>query len=130
MSNIITGQAHDAHEPTQRASSSIDNPMVVGEINSLLNRELSDGLIMDVHAGIQKIRKCLYRFGLDMPVMYDFDQEGDEITFDLKQYDNENLIIYLYVIYYITDEGYYDFYAQVGDEDTINSLVSEDENED
>jgi hypothetical protein len=65
-----------------------------------------------------------------MPVMYDFDQEGDEITFDLKQYDNENLIIYLYVIYYITDEGYYDFYAQVGDEDTINSLVSEDENED
>ena len=71
MSNIITGQAHDAHEPTDRASSSIDNPIIVGEINSLLNRELSDGLIMDVHAGIQKIRKCLYRFGLDMPVMYD-----------------------------------------------------------
>lgn len=130
MSHIISGQAHDAHEPSNRASSSIDNPIVIGEINSLLSRELSDGLVVDVLAGIQKIQKCLFRFGLTMPVMYDFDRDGDEITFDLRQYDNEDHIIFLYLLYYITDEGYYDFYAQVGDEDTINTLTSEDEEED
>jgi hypothetical protein len=130
MSHIISGQAHDAHEPSNRASSSIDNPIVIGEINSLLSRELSDGLVVDVLAGIQKIQKCLFRFGLTMPVMYDFDRDGDEITFDLRQYDNEDHIIFLYLLYYITDEGYYDFYAQVGDEDTINSLTSGDEEED
>jgi hypothetical protein len=63
---------------------------------------------------------------MDMPALYDLDPEGDEITFDLNQYDNPDVTIYLYVLYYIADEGYYDFYAQVGDEETIDSLASEE----
>jgi hypothetical protein len=33
----------------------------------------------------------------------------------------------LYVIYYLTDEGYYDFYAEVGDEERMEELTSDDE---
>jgi hypothetical protein len=124
--NIEPSQAEEAHEPTQRASSSVINPVIQVEINSMLDRELLDGYIQNPQAGIQKIRKVIHRFGMDMPALYDLDPEGDEITFDLNQYDNPDVTIYLYVLYYIADEGYYDFYAQVGDEETIDKLASEE----
>jgi hypothetical protein len=124
--NIEPGQAEEAHEPTQRASSSVLNPAIQVEINSMLDRELVEYPIQNAQAGIQKIRKVIHRFGMDMPALYDLDPEGDEITFDLNQYDNPDVTIYLYVLYYITDEGYYDFYAQVGDEETIDKLASEE----
>ena len=124
--NIEPGQAEEAHEPTQRASSSVLNPAIQVEINSMLDKELVEYPIQNAQAGIQKIRKVIHRFGMDMPALYDLDPEGDEITFDLNQYDNPDVTIYLYVLYYITDEGYYDFYAQVGDEETIDKLASEE----
>jgi hypothetical protein len=124
--NIDPGQAEEAHEPTQRASSSVLNPAIQVEINSMLDRELAEYPIQNAQAGIQKIRKVIHRFGMDMPALYDLDPEGDEITFDLNQYDNPDVTIYLYVLYYIADEGYYDFYAQVGDEETIDKLASEE----
>lgn len=127
--NIDPGQAEEAHEPSQRASSSVLNPHIQSEINSLLYRELNEFPVSNAQAGIQKIRKTLHRFGLDMPALYDLDPEGDEITFDLNQYDNPDVVIYLYVLYAITDDGYYDFYAQVGDEETIDNLVSEEDDE-
>ena len=127
--NIEAGQAEEAHEPSQRASSSVLNPHTQSEINSLLYRELNEFPVANVQAGIQKIRKTLHRFGLDMPALYDLDPEGDEITFDLNQYDNPDVVIYLYVLYAIADDGYYEFYAQVGDEETIDNLVSEEDDE-
>ena len=124
--NIEPSQAEAAHEPTQRASSSVLKPAIQAEINSMLDKELMDGFIQNSQAGIQKIRKVIHRFGMDMPALYDLDPEGDEITFDLNQYDNPDVTIYLYVLYYIADEGYYDFYAQVGDEESIDKLASEE----
>ena len=120
--NIEPSQAEAAHEPTQRASSSVLNPAIQAEINSMLDKELMDGFIQNPQAGIQKIRKVIHRFGMDMPALYDLDPEGDEITFDLNQYDNPDVTIYLYVLYYIA----YDFYAQVGDEESIDKLASEE----
>ena len=127
--NIDFGQAEEAHEPSQRASSSVLNPHIQSEINSLLYRELNEFPVSNAQSGIQKIRKTLHRFGLDMPALYDLDPEGDEITFDLNQYDNPDVMIYLYVLYAIADDGYYEFYAQVGDEETIDNLVSEEDDE-
>lgn len=127
--NIDPGQAEEAHEPSQRASSSVLNPHIQSEINSLLYRELNEFPVSNAQSGIQKIRKTLHRFGLDMPALYDLDPEGDEITFDLNQYDNPDVMIYLYVLYAIADDGYYEFYAQVGDEETIDNLVSEEDDE-
>jgi hypothetical protein len=123
--DIKPGQAEDAHQPTGEASSAVSNPVVVSEINTLLLRELADGEVYNVQAGIQKIRKVLHRFGMDMPALYDADPEGDEITFDLNQFDNPDNIIYLYVLYFLKDEGCYEFFAQVGDADTIDNLASE-----
>lgn len=146
LHNIEAGQAMAAHEPTARESSSVLNPKVYSEINYRLLNELNE-IILSPEAGIQKIRKVMHRFGLDMPALYEADVEGDEVAFDLKQfgqphgptlygdYDtgtevmDKNPDAYLYVIYYLTDEGNYDFYAEVTDEEGLEEIMSDEEDE-
>jgi hypothetical protein len=146
LHNIETGQAIVAHEPTSRASSSVLNPKVYSEINYRLLNELNE-IILSPETGIQKIRKVMHRFGLDMPALYEADIEGDEVVFDLKQfgqphgptlygdYDTGTEVIdknpdaYLYIIYYLTDEGNYDFYAEVTDEEGLDDIMSDEEDE-
>jgi len=128
--NIEPNQAKDAHEPTGESSSSVQNPIVVSEINSQLYRELNVDGFKVAQDGIQKVRKVLNSYGLDIPALYELDVEGDEITFDIQQFDNPDNTIYLYLLYYQSDAGNYDFYAQVGDHETINELVTEEPEED
>jgi hypothetical protein len=128
--NIEPNQAKDAHEPTGESSSSVQNPIVVSEINSHLYRELNVDGFRVAQDGIQKVRKVLNSYGLDIPALYELDVEGDEITFDIQQFDNPDNTIYLYLLYYQSDVGNYDFYAQVGDHETINELVTEEPEED
>lgn len=146
LHNIEVGQAFIAHEPTEKASISVGNPDVVTQINVQLLKELN-GSIASASEGIQKIRKILHRYSFDMPALYDVDQEGDEVIFDLKQFGQPhgptifgdtntgtevvdmNPDAYLYVLYYLADEGYYEFYAEVTNEEGLNELLSDEEEE-
>ena len=103
--------------PAQQSS---ENPIVNSEINSQLSVEL-DGIITSPNLGIQKIRKVLFRYGLDLPALYEILEEGDEFAIEL---DGE---LFLYVLYYLTDEGNYDFYAEVTDWNGVNELMSDEE---
>ena len=40
-----------------------------------------------------------------------------------------NEVDFLYVIYYLTDDGRYDFYAELTDEASINEIMSEEDEE-
>ena len=125
--NIEVGQAIDAHEPTDKASMSVVNPNIVSEMNVHFMREFNE-VILSPEIGLQKIRKVLHRYGFDMPALYEIDREGDEVVFDLNQFTIVNESepdAYLYVLYYLTDDGCYDFYAEIGDEKRINELTSE-----
>ena len=66
-----------------------------------------------------------------MPPAYEFDPEGDEIVFYLKEFGRTNnhnaLNAYLYVLYYLTDDNRYDFYAEVTDEEKINEYIEDGE---
>lgn len=129
LHNIEVGQAVTAHEPTDRASMSVDNPLIVSEINTHFIREFNE-VVLSPDAGLQKIRKVLHRYGFDMPALYEIDREGDEVVFDLNQFGMEiDPDYYLYVLYYLTDDGYYDFYAEVADDDRVEELTSEDKDE-
>ena len=77
--------------------------------------------------GIQAIRKVLHRFGFDMPALYDADPEGDEIIFELDQYGIGEYETNLYILYYLTDEGHYEFYAEIGDDERMDELMSDEE---
>lgn len=126
LTNIENGQAIKAHEPTGEGSIAITNPKIRMEINYRLVNELYEPFLSP-EAGIQKIRKVLHRFGFDMPALYDAEPEGDEIIFELDQFGLEGLESNLYILYYLTDEGHYEFYAEVGDENRMEELTSDEE---
>lgn len=124
--NIETGQAFDAHEPNPSQSSSIMNPEVLSKINVQLMTEFNERTLSP-QSGIQKIRKVLHSYALDFPVSYEVDSEGDEFIIEVTQFgkaygptpfstdmthDAEN-VVFLYVLYYLTDDGYYEFYAEI-----------------
>ena len=135
--NIESGQAFEKHETPTDGSISISNPRVRAEINYRLDGELDD-IFLSPESGIQRVRKVLHRFSLDMPALYDADAEGDEIVIRLDQFgrviDFTNLIsnkveeiFYLYLIYYLTDDGRYEFYAELTDEEGLNEIMSDEE---
>ena len=126
LTNIEPGQAEEAHEPTGEASSKIDNPVVRMEMNFRLMNELYQPFLSP-EGGIQVIRKVLHRFGFDLPALYDADPEGDEFVIDIDQFGQENLSTNLYVLYYLTDEGHYEFYAEVGNDARMEELLSDEE---
>jgi len=98
-----------------------DDSSVV-EVNQLLETEL-DKPFVSPQSGVLAIRKVLQYFSTSMPALYDIDPEGDEVTYDL---DNG---LSIYLIYSPTDEGYYEFYAEVGDEERMNELMLEKDND-
>jgi hypothetical protein len=135
--NIESGQAFEKHETPTDSSISISNPRVRAEINYRLDGELDD-IFLSPESGIQRVRKVLHRFSLDMPALYDADAEGDEIVLRLDQFgrviDFTHLIpnkveetFYLYLIYYLTDDGRYEFYAELTDEEGLNEIMSDEE---
>ena len=135
--NIEAGQAFEKHETPTDGSISISNPRVRAEINYRLDGELDD-IFLSPESGIQKVRKVLHRFSLDMPALYDTDAEGDEIVIRLDQFghiiDFTHLMpnkvedtFYLYLIYYLTDDGRYEFYAELTDEEGLNEIMSDEE---
>lgn len=91
-------------------------------INDELKRELND-VILSPQIGLLKIRKVLRMFNLDIPTSYVVDPEGDEVVLDILG-DTDSL---LYVLYYQTDVGNYDFYACIDDEEGIEEIISRDE---
>jgi hypothetical protein len=129
LTSIESGQAIEAHEPTGEGSSAIDNPKIRMEINYRLTNELYSSFLSP-EGGIQAIRKVLHRFGFDMPALYDANPEGDEIVFDIEQFGQENLATNIYILYYLTDEGHYEFFAEVGDDARMDELLSDGEEED
>ena len=100
---------------------SLEDPQVRDTINQHLNHELTD-VILSPESGIQKVRKVLHLAGLDMPALYDADTDGDELVFEVGQY-------FLYLIYYLADDGRYDFYAELVDEAGLTEIMSEEDEE-
>ena len=91
-------------------------------VNDELNKELND-VILSPQIGLLKIRKVLRMFNLDIPTSYVIEPDGDEVVLDLLG-DTDSL---LYVLYYQTDDGNYDFYAYIDDVDGIEEIISKDE---
>lgn len=90
-------------------------------INGQLTKELSS-IILSPQIGFYKIRKVLRSFGYDLPVSYEIETDGDEVILDIIGTDS-----LLYVLYYISDDGSYDFYALIEDEEGLEELISADE---
>ena len=155
LSQIDDGQAIAAHEPTGEESLQILNPKTLVKANLELSNELND-VIVSPYVGVQKIRKVLYRYALDLPALYDVDPQGDEVVIEVDQFGDtlgDNLFsnsnwdeynanptddnldgqkdeqCFVYILYYLTDEGGYEFYAEIGNNARMEELLSEEESD-
>jgi hypothetical protein len=147
LANIEVGQAITAHETTEKNSSDVLTPKVFAEVNHRLIVELND-MILSPENGIQKIRKTIHRYGMDLPALYEPDPLGDELIISLWQYGqahgvttnaifstgddvvNRQPDAYLYIIYYMTDEGRYEFFAEMVKEEDLEDIINQEEDED
>ena len=101
---------------------SID-PVTQSNLNLMLLVELTQP-VLTPETGIAKIRKILYLEGITFESLYDLNTEGEELATHLSG-DS-----FLYILYYPTDDGYYDFYAEIMDESSVEQAMSELEGED
>lgn len=89
-------------------------------INNRLDVEL-DQTITTPEVGLQKIRKVLLSYGIDMPVLYGIDPEGDELAIELVPN------VHLYIIYAPNDDGQYEFHSEVVDNDGLEEILEDEE---
>lgn len=99
------------------------DPEIKQKLNLLLLVELETP-VLTIESGMLKIRKILYLEGIVFESFFDFEEEVGEIATQLT--DND----YLYILFFPTEDGYYDFYAEVTDEKGIIEAMSETEGED
>jgi hypothetical protein len=105
--------------------------VVIDKINSGFEEELTEK-VLTPETGFQRIRKILFRFRMDIPAIYDLDSEGDELVLDVTPLTEpiDDFSDYaLYVIYAPTEDGYYEFYAELTDNDGIEDLLSQEGDE-
>lgn len=132
LHNIESGQARIAHEPRTDNDLSLSNPKVRAEINHRLTAELNERTY-EVTSGLQKIRKILHRYFIDLPANYELDPDGDEVFFEIEQFghsfgaeENEDKEeFYLYLLYYLEDDGYYVFDVELVDEEELADILDE-----
>lgn len=122
LTGIETNQAKDAHEPTGEGSISSLNPLVQTEINLRLSNEMNE-IVYSVDQGFQKIRKVLHRYGFDIPSLYEPDPDGDELVIEINQFGLQEIPLNIYILYYRTDDGIFEFHAEVGDDERMEYLI-------
>jgi hypothetical protein len=132
LHNIEVGQAMHAHEPRTDNDLSLSNPKIRAEINHRLTAELNERTY-EVTSALQKIRKVLHRYFIDLPANYELDPDGDEVFFEVEQFgqsfgsepDENKEYFYLYLLYFLEDDGYYAFDVELVNEDELAEILDE-----
>lgn len=91
-----------------------------------INDSLVDGLsetFLSPENGIQLIRRVLADHELEMPALYGADPEGDETVIEIIPE------LFLYLIYSVNENGQYEFYAELTDDEGLDELLSDEDDE-
>lgn len=97
----------------------------IDQVNFCLDTDL-DKPFLSPESGIQAIRKVLSRFEIDLPALYGANSEGDEIVMQLS---SDVAVTNIYILYYLTDDNHYEFYAEIGDDERMEELLSDEVDE-
>jgi hypothetical protein len=99
--------------------SPFSDPQVRAEINHALDAEIDNTVMMTPESGVQRMRKVLSRYSIDFPAFEDLNTDGDESIYEL------DAGVYLYFIYYLTDDGNYEFHAEIANDEGIEEILSD-----
>lgn len=95
-----------------------NSSLIYEEINNQLNDSLENP-ILTPQSGMQRVRTILASNGIDMPIVFDMDEEGDEYAFKVGEH-------YLYFIYGKMENDLYESYSEIADEARLEELMEED----
>ena len=88
------------------------------KLNDEINISL-EGNVITPQTAMQRVRNVLEKHDVDLPIVFDMDEDGDEYAFKVEDH-------YLYFIYAKTDKGFYECYAEITDESGLQKLLEED----
>jgi hypothetical protein len=87
---------------------------------ALVQEDELDDTFISPESGILAIRRVLEKFDLELSTLYGVSLEGEEVVTDIGKTK-------LYILYNPTDDGRYEFYAEIGDEERMEELLSDEE---
>lgn len=90
-------------------------------INDDINNSL-DETVITPQSAMQRVRSILEKNNIDLPLVFDMDEDGDEYAFKVGDH-------YLYFIYGKLENGFYEAYSEIADEARLMELL-EDNGED
>ncbi len=95
-----------------------------------INQDLADGLennFQNPEEGFEVIKAIFGNYGVGEFPLEQLNPEGDEIAVDVETISGP---LILYVIYSLTDDGDYEFYAELTDDEGLEEIISDEEEED
>lgn len=95
-----------------------------------INQDLADALegnFENPEDGFEVIKAIFGNYGVGEIPLDELNPEGDEIAVDVETVSGP---LVLYVIYSLTDDGVYEFYAELTDDEGLEELISDEEEED
>jgi len=98
---------------------------VFDSLNQELQTKLSD-IFSSPEGGFQTIRNIMASYDANLPMIDNLDSEGDEMAIDIETPDGPFI---LYVIYSLTDNDDYEFYAEIIDDDDLEEILSDEDEE-
>ena len=106
----------DLNIPVQNdAAAPVDSGAYVDDVNDLLYVALF-GEVLTPQAGIQKIRNIMLDHGIDIPMIFELDPAGSQMTFVISD------DLYLYIAYALDTSGFYEFFAAIVDQEELEDL--------
>lgn len=94
----------------------------IDDINLHLLVDLGEPFL-SIEAGFFTLYALLSGYGIEVDFLMDGEDDADE---EIHQVSDE---LFLYVCYCITDDGYYEFYSELADEDSLKEILTTGEEE-
>ena len=112
----------EMEEPIIMTMGSFD---VFDSLSQELDSKLSE-TFSSPEEGIQTIRDIMANYGANLPMINDLNSEGDEMALDVETPEGPFI---LYIIYSLTDNDDYEFYAELTDDDGLEEILSDEDEE-
>jgi hypothetical protein len=121
MKQFVDYLAEELNDASLQIPVDVNDPAVRADINQAL-MDL-DKQFLSAEAGLEMLRSILSQYGADFSFsveaeMPDDDYECEEVV------SIEGTNYFLYINYGLTDDGYYEFYSEIVDENELEEIMS------
>lgn len=121
MKQFVDYLAEELNDASVQIPVDVNDPAVRADINQAL-MDL-DKQFLSAEAGLEMLRSILSQFGADFSFSVEAESPDDDYECEeVISIDGTNY--FLYINYGLTDDGYYEFYSEIVDENELEEIMS------